>query len=575
MKLTVLALDYDGTIAVQGVLDQAVRAAIQGLRRQGIVVVLVTGRILRDLQRSAGDLHFVDAIVAENGGVLAHPEAGSTTVLGQPPPAAFLQELIRQGIATGIGQCLVEADAMDAAAIIASIRQLGLPLSVAFNRGRLMVLPQAISKASGLHAALRLLGRSAHNALGIGDGENDHALLEACELGVAVAWGHPALIAAADAVVPGQGPPAMATYLRGLGGELRLPEGRLDRRRLALGVRANGTPVTIAMRSGPVLIVGDSGTGKSWVAGLLCEQLILAGYALCVLDPEGDYRSLARLPGVLHLGGAGQPPRLAEVLAALRHPELSAVVDLSQVEPATKRAYVAALVPQLAALRAHSGLPHHLVLDEAHQFLREGVDDRLLKTELDASILVTYRAGELAPAVRARSRVVIATRVARPDELGRLSDPAGQGRWEPGLRTLAVGEAALLPPPGAADPALDRFQLAPRQTDHVRHRVKYLDLPVAAAKAFVFTDGGRPIGPRAATLRELAGTVHEVADRVLRGHLERGDLSRWIGSVYTDPVLAADVATLEHLSPQEALSDVRAAIPRLIKERYGPIDDWV
>jgi len=62
---------------------------------------------------------------------------------------------------------------------------------------------------------------------------------------------------------------------------------------------------------------------------------------------------------------------------------------------------------------------------------------------------------------------------------------------------------------------------------------------------------------------------------VLRGHLERGDLSRWIGSVYTDPVLAADVATLEHLSPQEALSDVRAAIPRLIKERYGPIDDWV
>ena len=58
MKFLVLALDFDGTIAQNDVLDPDVRKAIAALRAQGIVVVLVTGRILEDLRRVAGDLHF-------------------------------------------------------------------------------------------------------------------------------------------------------------------------------------------------------------------------------------------------------------------------------------------------------------------------------------------------------------------------------------------------------------------------------------------------------------------------------------------------------------------------------------
>jgi hypothetical protein len=41
-----------------------------------------------------------------------------------------------------------------------------------------------------------------------------------------------------------------------------------------------------------VLVAGDAMSGKPWVTGLLCEQLILCGYCLCILDPEGDYTSL-------------------------------------------------------------------------------------------------------------------------------------------------------------------------------------------------------------------------------------------------------------------------------------------
>ena len=61
MKLSVLALDYDGTIAHGDQLDPAVREAIADARTRGITVLLVTERILDRLCRVAGDLHFVDA----------------------------------------------------------------------------------------------------------------------------------------------------------------------------------------------------------------------------------------------------------------------------------------------------------------------------------------------------------------------------------------------------------------------------------------------------------------------------------------------------------------------------------
>ena len=65
VKLSVIALDYDGTIAQRDVLEQAAREAIAAARARGIVVLLVTGRILDELRRVAGDLHFVDGVIAE------------------------------------------------------------------------------------------------------------------------------------------------------------------------------------------------------------------------------------------------------------------------------------------------------------------------------------------------------------------------------------------------------------------------------------------------------------------------------------------------------------------------------
>ena len=114
--------------------------------------------------------------------------------------------------------------------------------------------------------------------------------------------------------------------------------------------------------------------GKSWVAGLLCEQLILHGYCVCVIDPEGDYRSLEALPGVTRARRRGSA---ADAARAAPRPSLprSQRGDRSVASAARRQdQYIRALLPALNVLRRRTGLPHRIVLDEAHYFLHDGDD---------------------------------------------------------------------------------------------------------------------------------------------------------------------------------------------------------
>ena len=135
MKVSVLALDYDGTIARGDVVEQPVRDAIAAVRTSGTFVLLVTGRILSELQRVAGDLHFVDAVVAENGAVIYFPDTGHTTLLAPPLPENFVLEVRRRRIRSDCGECLLDAEADEAPRLLEVIRMLELPLVLLFNPG--------------------------------------------------------------------------------------------------------------------------------------------------------------------------------------------------------------------------------------------------------------------------------------------------------------------------------------------------------------------------------------------------------------------------------------------------------
>ena len=142
MMFTVLALDYDGTIASDGVLDPEVRRAIADVRERGITVAIVTGRILDDLRRAAGDLRFVDAVVAENGAVVAFPKSGQSVILATSAPQLLVDGLRQRGVPIQVGHCVIEADASFAHDFLTAIRDLELPYVLIFNRSRLMAAPE-------------------------------------------------------------------------------------------------------------------------------------------------------------------------------------------------------------------------------------------------------------------------------------------------------------------------------------------------------------------------------------------------------------------------------------------------
>ena len=75
------------------------------------MVAIVTGRILDDLRRVAGDLCFVDAVVAENGAVVAFPESGQSVSLAPSVPHLLVDELRQRGVSIEVGHCVIEADA--------------------------------------------------------------------------------------------------------------------------------------------------------------------------------------------------------------------------------------------------------------------------------------------------------------------------------------------------------------------------------------------------------------------------------------------------------------------------------
>jgi hydroxymethylpyrimidine pyrophosphatase-like HAD family hydrolase len=84
-----------------------------------------------------------------------------------------------------------------------ALRTLSLPWEVILNKGAVMALPIGTSKRSGLERAVRDLGESLAQTVGVGDAENDRAFLDICGLSVAVANALDDLKATADVVTAG------------------------------------------------------------------------------------------------------------------------------------------------------------------------------------------------------------------------------------------------------------------------------------------------------------------------------------------------------------------------------------
>jgi hydroxymethylpyrimidine pyrophosphatase-like HAD family hydrolase len=202
MTIRTLATDYDGTIATHGTVDPDTLDALRRLRDAGGTLILVTGRELPQLEQVFPELPLFHCVVAENGALLYWPATGKERPLCDPPEESFVRALRDRGVTPlSVGRVIVATYEPHETTVLQVIRDLGLERQVIFNKGAVMVLPSGVNKASGLTCALSELHIDPAAVAGVGDAENDHALLQLCGVGAAVGNALPSLKDHADIVL--------------------------------------------------------------------------------------------------------------------------------------------------------------------------------------------------------------------------------------------------------------------------------------------------------------------------------------------------------------------------------------
>ncbi|UFN49707.1 HAD-IIB family hydrolase [Roseomonas sp. OT10] len=580
MHYVALATDYDGTIAHHGAVDAPTLEALERLRAGARKLILVTGRELPDLLRVMPDLSVFDLVVAENGALLYHPETREERPLAEPPPERFAERLRELGVEPlSVGRVIVATWEPNETAVLQAIRELGLELQITFNKGAVMVLPGGVTKASGLRAALEALELSPLNCVAVGDAENDMAMLDSVGLPVAVANALPSLRERVALVTRGERGEGVAELVdRLLDTDLAeidlapegIPEGPAARERVALAKPEEGrVPLPLVPQRESLLLTGHSGGGKSTLTFGLLERLHEAGFQTCILDPEGDYEGTR---GTVMEGAPDAPPDPARVVELLRRTQNGVVVNMLGVKLADRPAYLAALLPELMGLRARTGRPHVVVVDEAHHMLPADFDPgaAALPGRLEGFLFITMRPQLLT------QRVL--------EGIGRMLVVGA----EPGASLAAFCEARGLPAPGAVpgietgqallldtavlaeggDPAaaVRRVEVIPGTGTRRRHQRKYAEGKLRDDLSFYFRGPEGRLNLRAHNLTLFVQMAEGVDEETWTHHRRQGDYSRWMEACVKDEELAGEVAQIE--DSEAPFEEARAAIREAIERRY-------
>ena len=569
MYRRILAFDFDGTLAEDGSVPPALRTALKQLRTAGYVLFMVTGR--RFGSAELGPLRDVFAgIVWENGAVLHHTATDDVYLpFGHIDPR-LVQALKMAGVPLEHGRAIVFTHASHGEAACLVLDKWGGDAMIVHDKGTVRVLPSGAAKGAGLERLLGLCGLSPRNLVSFSDGESDLSLLQLGEIGVAVADAVPCLREVADLVTNQPGPAGVLEALEAYWlseGPLDMPLAHRRERLIPLGEDETGALVSIpaaALTDGNMGVFGDSGSGKSWVAGLLAEGMHHAGYQVLLIDPEGDFRGMRALPGIVAFEGDRRTlPSPALVAALLETVTVSVVLDLCSYPVARRDGYVADLLRALRSLKERKFRPHWIVLEEAQHFLPpygNAVLTALSPMLADGGwAFVSYRPDRLAnQALTALDRCI----------LTRLSQPEAVQTVHQMLRHVPEAPLADIPQGHAWLRGHRTVRLRPnaRRVPHIRHLYKYLDTPLPEDKRFYFRDEQGFLGLEAVSLFEFLQCLRNLPIESLAYHQARGDFAAWVDDVLGDRVLADHLRKLGQRSLEG--EGLRQALLQRVTEHY-------
>ena len=565
MRYLAVAIDFDGTLARNDTGPDAAVAALQRLRTSGRRAILVTGRRVDHLLEHCTCVGLFTRVVAENGAVLYNPRTRERTRLTDPLPTRLLDILRDRGVdPLEIGRVVVGTQANHRATVQDVIWELGLEVQVIGNRSAVMLLPAGVNKASGLAHALREMSLSRHEVVAVGDAENDHSFLRHSECPVAVANATPSIKEAAAFVTQGENGAGVVELIdEVIAGDLSRLGGRLPQHWIRLGTDTEGAEVLLAPYGHNMLVAGPSASGKStFVAGVI-ERLIDKDYQVCVIDPEGDYSTLR---DVVALGNQWRAPSVSEITGILEDPKVNVSVNILGIPLGDRPAFLAQLVPALQAMRARTGRPHWIVLDEAHHLLPQtwGHSPAVLPMTLAETILVTVHPAHVDPNVLRPVDVVVAVGPSPHETLTAFAGAAGRPAPGDELTYEPRRVVAWL----LADTTPRAISMLPQagRAERIRHRRKYAEGDLRW-HSFYFRGPDDRLNLKAQNLAVYCQLAEGVDEQTWMFHLRRGDYSAWFRHAVRDDYLADATEQIERRNDVEPWQS-RQIVLELIQARY-------
>jgi hydroxymethylpyrimidine pyrophosphatase-like HAD family hydrolase/energy-coupling factor transporter ATP-binding protein EcfA2 len=562
MYFMALAADYDGTIAHDGIVAKGTVTALKRFKESGRKLVLVTGRELPDLKRVFPELGIFDKVVAENGALIYTPASEEEKPISTAPSPDFVKALKKRGIKPlSVGHCIVATWEPHQASCLEVINDLGLELEIIFNKGAVMVLPSGVNKATGLTAALKELGLSLHNVVGIGDAENDHAFMRACGLSVAVANALPAVKDTADLVTKGKRGDGVKELVKKL---IKQDHDLGISRRDGIRISTKDDSDFEIWPTDTLLIAGSSGVGKSTLATALTERFIEAGYQFCIVDPEGDYDGLN---GAVSVGDPKTEPTAAQAGTLLGAIDTNVILNMLAVKVEERPDFAAKVLPELAQFRLKTARPHWLIVDEAHHLLpknHQGVG-QIVSGRLPGTVFITVHPDMMSPEALKLVTAVIAIGPKADDVIAALCK--GAGIKPPAKVSPPKDKKCVLfwRPDSDKKPGLVKV-IEPKQSLK-RHSRKYAEGTLDEKGSFYFRGPDNAMELRAQNLMIFQQIAEGIDDATWQYHLRKGDYSDWFRHQIRDKALATEAKEAEAnkgLSAKES----RKIVLDAVRKRY-------
>lgn len=201
-RFDAVATDLDRTFSRQDLgLDPDALAAVDELRRAGILAILATGRTEGEVAGKPGLSAAFDGYVLECGaryGRWGDLRPANVPLTGLDGLCAALQARGVEVWRGPMSASIARADLEHAAPLAVEHEVTALP-----NKDRVDLVPAGVDKGVGLANVLEILAPGRRlRVVAVGDGENDLGLLRAADHRVAVANAVPGLVALAHEVTP-------------------------------------------------------------------------------------------------------------------------------------------------------------------------------------------------------------------------------------------------------------------------------------------------------------------------------------------------------------------------------------